>query len=154
MKMSSLNKIITVFALLFTACITVVSCSGKDDSGNPDNDGGQSGNTGRYAGILVGSSGWFIVDFEEENASATIHFDGNDYNLTTSMDITNGNEYTDVLFTDGAISMYFSIDGLGLQPSASFSIPGHNIVATIDNTEQSTIELYEGTSHSENSFNG
>lgn len=148
--MKNIIKIITVFALLFAVSTIIIACSGSDDSGNPDSDGEKTSNTGRYAGILVGSSGWFVIDFTEESPSATVHFDGNEYHLTTSMPVTDGNEYTDVLFTDGIISMYFSVDGSGQQPAASFSIPGHNVAATIANTEQDTIVLYEGTSHSEN----
>jgi len=141
----------TTLVLLITIGILNIACS-DDEGENPVDGGGQTSNTGRYAGVLVGSSGWFVVNFTEENASATVQFDGNTYNLSTTTPVIDGNQYSNILFTDGTVSMYFSVDELGLEPAASFSIPGHNVVATIGYAEQNTIHLYEGTSHSENSF--
>src|SRR5690606_24329860 len=144
--MKNLHLILTGLVLLtflFSSC-------GKDDSGDDDTD---KTATGRYGGVMVGSSGYFIVDLAAgSKGTATVYFDGAVYHLTTVVQIEEGASYNDLLFStvDEEVVMYFTVAEDGSDPTVEFEIPGHNITATVDQygTDDSSLSLYQGSSYS------
>lgn len=105
---------------------------------------------------MVGSSGYYELDFVPGNPKATVHFDGEVYILPCHITIEPATDYHDILFGDAsAVHLRFSIDMDGKKPVISFFFPGHSIQATIDKTnDKNHIELYEGTSHATTGANG
>lgn len=144
MKKNYLKLLFGLFAIviLLNSCNNGDDCCGSDDGRN----------IGKYVGIMVGSSGYFEINFSETNPSATVHFDGQTHQLSTPVEVVSGNDYFDLLFssTDSDVSLRFSVNGDGSDPQIEFSIPGHQVFTTINYAESEAIELYEGTSHATN----
>lgn len=144
--MKNLHLILTglvILTFLFSSC-------GKDNSGDEDID---KTATGRYGGVMVGSSGYFIIDLVAgRTGTATVYFDGTAYHLTTVVQIEEGASYHDLLFStvDEEIVMYFTVAEDGSNPTVEFEIPGHNIAATVDQygANDSSLSLYQGSSYS------
>jgi len=82
----------------------------------------------KYSGVIVGSTGAYSLSISGTGASANIVFDSVTYNLTTNEVLENGQSLT---LTDGTISLVITVDSNGENPTISFTIPGHNIQATI-----------------------
>lgn len=128
--------------LSFTACR-------KNDPG----DGSDKTATGRYGGVMVGSSGYFIVELSAgSKGTATVYFDGAVYHLATFVQIEESSSYNDLLFSAAGedIVMYFTVAEDGSNPTVEFEIPGHIITATVDQygTNDSSLSLYQGSSYS------
>lgn len=135
--MCKTNKFLLVsVAVLFLA----ISCVPGDDTG-PDN----LETIGTYAGVLVGSSGHYIVELKETNSTAVIDFDGNTYNLSTTEELKKGQEVVDLSLSDGTNSIIFSAKADGTNPNIAFTIPGHKIVSTINYiTPEFGMVIYKG----------
>lgn len=132
-------------AFLFTSCL-------EDDPDELDD-----AIAGKYGGVVAGSSGYYVVDLQpRSNGLATLYFDGYVYHLKTA-DKVNGVSFHNLRFStsDDQIVMYFSAEENGLNPSVTFEIPGHNVVATIDHygPEDSSLSLYQGSSYSASGSN-
>ncbi|GEM_PF-3420431 len=143
--MKKLCLILTGFVL-----VTLFFSSCKKDDSDDDSD-----NTaiGRYGGVMVGSSGYFIINLVVGNTgTATVYFDGAVYHLTTVVQIEEYTSYDDLLFStaDGQVVMYFTVAEDGSHPTVEFEIPGHNITATVDQygADDSSLSLYQGSSYS------
>lgn len=107
--------------------------------------------SGVYKGTFVGSSGSFKLTLETGDITGTLILDGVGYDLTTS-DITTsdlGSAISNATFTDaeGTISVVFSVDADGQNPSVTLTITGHaNIEAVVaKETSNNQITIYEGT---------
>lgn len=84
--------------------------------------------TKSFTGVLVGSSGYYGLNFSRNNSNATIVFDGITYNLSSTETLQNGIPLT---LTDGAVSLTILLDVNGQNPQINFDIPGHTVSATI-----------------------
>lgn len=134
---------------LFTVLMIVTfGCSSDTDSDSTDNNG-QSEILGTYAGVLIGSSGYYSIEVGETGSSATINFDGEQYNLSNATPIASDIVYSELTFTNGTISATLIAD-VDAMPTISFDIPGHVIQSTIDHITAGTLTLYEGSSSSTN----
>jgi|TARA_B110000902_G_scaffold192450_1_gene218094 hypothetical protein len=119
MKKIKLLSIGILSVLLF-----LMSC-GKDDDTSPQN---KSAVTGVYTGVLVGSTGAYELNLAENGVNSSVLFDGTTYSLSSNETLENGQSLT---LTDGTISLVITVDNNGENPSVSFTIPGHNIQATV-----------------------
>lgn len=133
---------------LILATLFLSSCK-KDGL---DDDSGKTA-IGRYGGVMVGSSGYFIINLTAGiPGTATVYFDGNVYHLTTTFPIEEGVSYTDLRFstTDEQVLLYFTVEEDGSNPTVEFQIPGHSITATVDqyDADNSSLSLYQGSSYS------
>lgn len=128
MKKIKLLSIGILSVLLF-----LVSCN-KDDDTSPQN---SDTVTGVYSGVLVGSTGAYELNLTENGATSTVLFDDTNYNLSSNETLENGQSIT---LTDGTISLVITVDNNGENPGISFTIPGHNIQATISTTTNTNNE--------------
>ncbi len=131
--------------LLFSSC--------KKDKPGDLGDNTVTTAAGRYGGVMVGSSGYFIVNLVVgSKGTATVYFDGSVYHLTTVMQIEAGSSYHDLRFStaDEQVLMYFTVAEDGSNPTVRFEIPGHTVVATVDQygSDNSSLSLYQGSSYS------
>ncbi|MEM9820848.1 MAG: hypothetical protein AAF985_07240 [Bacteroidota bacterium] len=81
-----------------------------------------------YTGVLIGSTGAYQLNLTENGANASVVFDDEIYHLSSSETLANGQSLT---LTDGTISLTIEVDENGAQPVISFTIPGHDIQATV-----------------------
>jgi len=116
-----LTGFLSIF-LLFTSCGTNDDGDGTTTNENPN------AVTGIYSGVLVGSTGAYELNFTATNSSASVLFDGTNYTLSSDKLLEKGKSIT---LTDGTISLVFTVDANGENPSISFTIPGHTIEATL-----------------------
>lgn len=121
-----MKKLNIVYALitLLTIFFTITSCSKDDDSNTKQ----PSTTSQTYTGVLIGSTGAYELNLKEDGANASVVFNDDTYNLSTSETLQNGESLT---LTDGTISLTIEIDVNGKNPEISFTIPGHDIQATI-----------------------
>ncbi len=141
------NQLLLIMVVsVFFACGKKKDCCGAEELVN----------TGKYVGVMVGSSGYYELDFVPGNPKAIVHFDGEVYTLPCHITIEPATDYHDILFGDASsVHLRFSIDMDGKKPVISFFIPGHSIQATIDKTnDKNRIELYEGTSYATTGADG
>ena len=135
------------FKLLLSLILisSFLTCSDDDSNNNSE----QGDSLGTYAGIMVGSSGYYKIEITPSGSEAEINFNGEQYNLSNVIQVQSGSQLLDLNFTNGDISMLFSVDEDGTNPSVSFAIPGHTIESTIDRLGlNQRLTLYEGTSSS------
>lgn len=108
---------------LFTASLLIVIFACSKDNTTQEIPLSKS-----YTGVLVGSSGYYGLNFSRNNSNATIVFDGVTYNLSSTETLQNGVPLT---LTDGAVSLTILLDANGQNPQINFDIPGHTVSATI-----------------------
>ena len=107
--------------------------------------------SGVYKGTFVGSSGSFKLILEIDNIKGILDLDGKGYELTSSNLSNNdlGSAISNASFTDasGIITLTFSVDSDGSNPSVSLTIQGHSNVQVIvaKETSNNQIKIYEGT---------
>ena len=114
---------------ILSGLFIITSCN-KDGDTNPQ----QNTNTPpssfirTYTGVLIGSTGAYELNLTENGAIASVVFDDETYNLYSNETLENGQSLT---LNYGSISLTVEVDENGDNPGISFTIPGHNIQATI-----------------------
>ena len=138
LKINTLFSLCTVFIFLLTSsCLkTCGDCEGNLT-------------IGVYAGVMVGSSGHYVLELKETNSNAIIIFDGNSYNLSTTEKLIKEQDILDLTLSDGTNSIVFSAKADGSNAMIEFQILDHKIESTVNLVfPDSPFAIYEGNSYS------
>lgn len=157
--LSGIHKKRVMIKKLFTAAILglliFTGCS-KSKDGEEDTDKDKpaakaqfdNNNYGIYKGVFVGSSGFIIVNINNDNSiSASLTVDGAKTSFTTTQTVQQ-NEATSVVFKNGNNSFTFVVGANGSDPIVKdIVISGHPEAAIVVIKETSTdlVKCYEGT---------
>ncbi|HVT86759.1 MAG TPA: hypothetical protein VHD35_16255 [Chitinophagaceae bacterium] len=156
-------KLILSTIICIAVGLLIVTCSKNNNS---QNDGLQNtptakatydnSNYGIYKGIFVGSTGYVIININNDNTvSATLKIDGITYNFTSSQTIQL-NQPASINFISGANSFTFSVAANGANPAISnLVISGHPAaaIAVLKESSSELVEVFEGT-YAENAVGG
>lgn len=119
-------------------------------SAKPEDDNKSSG---VYKGTFIGSSGTYKLTIQADGIKGVIVVDGKGYNLTTN-DISTSNledSISNAVFSDptGTVSLTFSVDADGENPTVTLVILGHSNIMTVVMKETSTsqVKIFEGYSY-------
>ena len=133
--------------LVVVVFFLAIACVPDDDTKSVDSE-----TFGTYAGVLVGSSGNYIVELKEKKSTAVLTFDDKTYNLSTTEELKIGQDVVDLSLSDGTNSIVFSAKSDGSNPTVAFTIPGHKIQSTVNYiTPEHGMNVYKGVGSS--SFN-
>jgi hypothetical protein len=113
-------------------------------------------NYGIYKGVFVGSSGYVIVNINNDNTlNATMKIDGVNYTFSTMQTVSQG-QATSVNFVSGANSFTFTVNANGTNPAVTNLVfPGHNNagMSITKETSLGVVGIFEGT-YKENATGG
>ncbi len=156
-----MKKIILALLLaLFT-----LSCSDDDNSSSNNlsntpmaNATYDSNNYGIYKGVFVGSTGYVLININNDGTiSAKLTIDNSTYNFTTVESVTIGQAISGLTFTNGSMSFDFNVSSNGSDPYISnINISGHPD-ATIEITKELSehlVRCYNGTFSGDSSTGG
>lgn len=151
------NRIFAAFVILMTG-IFLTSCININEPKLPSTPQALAAydhsSAGIVKGVLVGSSGVFKFSIKNGNDSVycLVTFDGATGMLlpTTDMSSWNPGDAFAATFSGTVggtnVSVYFKCNNDGTSPSASFTIPGHNVsVSLYKETSTLIVKGYEGT---------
>lgn len=108
------------FFLIISCFLIFISCSKDNGTQN------ESYYVDDYSGVLIGSSGVYILTLSENGCTAKIIFDGSTYNLSTNTPLLVGGSVT---LTDGTVSITLTDNNGNIE--IEFDIPNHTIQSTI-----------------------
>lgn len=145
------DKLLRKLFLPFLIVLTISSCESlSDDPGDgepyyPD----KTQTIGKFGGVLLGSSGYYVITLKPLNSEALLYFDGEEYTLTTSTEIKPEKVVESMIMSDGVRSITISVDEMHINPEITILIPGHDITFTLDNMlGENSVALYLGSSTS------
>ncbi|MCB0728575.1 MAG: hypothetical protein R3A12_19395 [Ignavibacteria bacterium] len=147
-----------LFTIFIVIGILVNSCSNDEDNPVQNNSNFSetplansqfdSSNFGIYKGVIAGSSGYVMVNVNNDNSiSAKLVIDGIIYDFTSSQTIQQ-NQQTTIYFVSEGNSFTYRVSATGTNPTVSnIDISGHPNAAIILVKETSTtlVKCYEGT---------
>lgn len=149
---TKLISCIIILVVLTTNCSKKSSDPGNNNSGLSSTPTAKASydnsNYGIYKGVFVGSTGYVIINMNNDNTlSATLKIDGVTYNFTSSQTIQL-NQPSSVTFINGGNSFTFSVAANGANPAISnLVISGHPAaaIAVIKESSSVLVMAFEGT---------
>ncbi|SFU01568.1 hypothetical protein SAMN04489724_3305 [Algoriphagus locisalis] len=153
MKTDLLLKFFVYISLILTisSCDSLGDGPGDDEPYYPD----KTQTLGKFGGVVLGSSGFYIITLKPLNSEALFHFDGEDYTLTTTTEIKPEQAVEAMVLSDGTRSITISVDEMRTNAQITILVPGHDVIYTLDNMlAENAVSLYLGSSTSsfEDSF--
>lgn len=155
--LTSCTMRITYLLLSISSLLSAISCS-SDSSPVPSSNFSSSPEAlatedlksgGIYKGVIVGSSGMFVVRLQKGVKHITITLDGVSKELSPTglVDWTTGLPIKNAVFVSGDWQAIFSVGATGLVPSLTLDIPGHANaqVVILKETSKAIVRAYEGT---------
>lgn len=104
-----------------------------------------------YLGMLLGSSGYYLLELIPSQSKMTMVFDGKEHQLVSNRAFVPEDKFEDFYFSDGTIRVDVSFASNFNSPDFHFSIPGHQIEYSIHELkEESNFSIYLGTLVSSN----
>jgi len=108
-----------------------------------------SNNYGIYKGVFVGSTGYVLININNNGTiSAMLTIDNSTYNFTTTESVTLGQPISGLTFTSGSMTFDFNVSANGSSPYVTnINISGHPD-ATIEITKELSehlVRCYTGT---------
>lgn len=148
-------KLILSTIICLAIALLLVTCSKNNNSQNNNLQNTptakvtyDNSNYGIYKGVFVGSTGYVIINMNNDNTlSATLKIDGTTYNFTSSQTIQL-NQPSSVTFINGANSFTFSVAANGANPTISnLVMNGHPAaaIAILKESSSELVEVFEGT---------
>lgn len=147
-----MKKIILALLLaLFT-----LSCSDDDNSSSNNlsntpmaNATYDSNNYGIYKGVFVGSTGYVLININNDGTiSAKLTIDNSTYNFTTTESVTLGQPISGLTFTNGSMTFDFNVSSNGSYPYVTnINISGHPdaTIEIIKELSEHLVRCYTGT---------
>jgi hypothetical protein len=135
---------------LLLSCSSDTTEPASSFSSSPDARASEDARSGGiYKGVIVGSSGYFVVVLQSGLTHIKVTVDGESRTLTTTAlaSWTTGDPLKNVLFVSGDWQATFSVGAAGNVPSISFTLPGHPDpkVALFKEVSTAQVRVFQGS---------